>query len=114
MDVEASRAIRQAEAGAAKTMIEPHRGTLRPEARASCGGHGLWIGRDAPLDREREEDRSAHSRHRQVQARGWLIEPGELHVRQGSQCLCVPAGQAPAHDRQDSRWGDCPLSRKDP
>src|SRR5262245_5989901 len=39
----------------------PHRGTLRPEARASCGGHGLWIGRDAPLDREREEDHSAYS-----------------------------------------------------
>jgi transposase len=32
---------------------QAYRGTLRPEARASCGGHGLWIGRDAPLDRER-------------------------------------------------------------
>ena len=25
-------------------------------------------------------------------SRGWLIEPGGLHVRQGSQCLCVPTG----------------------
>ena len=32
MDVEASRAIRQAEVGASQTMIDSHRGDLRPQA----------------------------------------------------------------------------------
>jgi hypothetical protein len=35
MDVEASRAIRQAEVGAAQAMIERTRGTLRDQARAA-------------------------------------------------------------------------------
>ena len=111
VDVEASRAIRQAEAGAAKTMIEPYRGTLRSEARTSCRGHSLWIGRDAPLDRGREEDHSAHSRHRQVQARGWLIEPGGLHVRQGSQCLCVPSRASSLHTTGRIHDGETVLYR---
>src|SRR5262245_938428 len=41
----------------------PHRRALRPEARASCSGQCLRIGGDAQLDRQREEDRSAHSGH---------------------------------------------------
>jgi hypothetical protein len=54
VDVEASRAIRQAEVGAAKTMIG------RTEER-----FGLLAADTAyaPLDRQRGEDRSAHSRH---------------------------------------------------
>jgi len=34
---------------------------LRPEARTPCSGHCVRIGGDAQLDRQREEDRSAHS-----------------------------------------------------
>ena len=63
VDVEASRAIRQAEVGAAKTMIERTR-SASLQARTSCSGHRLRVGGDAQLDRQREEDRSAHSRHR--------------------------------------------------
>ena len=63
VDVEASRAIRQAEVGAAKTMIDRTEEALRPQARTSCSGHCLRIGGDTPSDRQREEDRSAHSRH---------------------------------------------------
>src|SRR5881396_2553101 len=40
-----------------------HRGAFRPEARTACSGDGLWVGRDAQVDRQREEDRSAHSGH---------------------------------------------------
>ena len=42
MDVEASRAIRQAEVGAANTMIEHTEGRLY-QARAACGRHSLWL-----------------------------------------------------------------------
>ena len=44
MDVEASRAIRQAEVGAARTMIDAHREALRPEAGAIGGRYGLRLG----------------------------------------------------------------------
>jgi transposase len=56
MDVEASRAIRQAEVGAAKTMI----GTLRDQARANCGRYSLRLGGKSQLACHREEDRAAH------------------------------------------------------
>jgi transposase len=67
MDVEASRAIRQAEVGAAKTMIERTQDhdradtrALRIEAGAAGGGYGLWIGSQPQLARQREADRAAH------------------------------------------------------
>ena len=124
VDVEASRAIRQAEVGAAKTMIErtQERFGLTPERLAADTAYGSaatlhWI-----ID---EEDRSAHSRHRQIQARGRLTEPRRLHVRQGSQCLCVPrrasscTRQARIHDWQTILYrastyhcGPCPLKSK--
>jgi transposase len=43
MDVEASRAIRQAEVGAAKDHDRADRRAFRIEARAASGGYGLWI-----------------------------------------------------------------------
>ena len=72
MDVEASRAIRQAEVGAAKTMIErtEERFGLKHRARAVGSRYGLWIGGKPQLARQRQADRAAHSGNRQVQARG--------------------------------------------
>jgi hypothetical protein len=58
MDVEATRAIRQAEFGAAKTMIE------RTEERFDI--KPAYLCRDPQLDRQCEEDRAAYSGHRQV------------------------------------------------
>ena len=52
VDVEASRAIRQAEVGAAKTMIERTERALRSQARLPCRRHGLWLGRNAQLGRQ--------------------------------------------------------------
>ena len=113
VDVEASRAIRQAEVGAAKRMLERTQKRLWHHCQEPCSGYGLWVGGDAQLACQREEDCAAHSGHRQIQARRRLVEPRRLQVRQGSQCLCVPPGQVPAHDRHDPQWGDDPLSRKD-
>ena len=101
MDVEASRAIRQAEVGAAKTMIErtEERFGLKPERLAADTAYGSAA--DAQLARQRQADRAAHSRHRQVQARGRHLLARGLHVRQGARHLHVPGGQDPHDDRQD-------------
>ena len=49
MDVEASRAIRQAEVGASQTMIDSHRGDLRPQARLASRRHGLRFSAQSAL-----------------------------------------------------------------
>jgi len=99
VDVEASRAIRQAEVGAAKTMIDrtEDRFGLKPARLAADTAYGSaatlnWIVNDKKIC-------SAHSRPRQVQARRRLIEPRGLRFRRRPQCLCVPTRQAPAHNR---------------
>ena len=104
------RAIRQAEVGAAKTMIErtEERFGIKPER--SRGRYGLWFGGKPQLARQREGDRAAHPGHRQVEARGWDLLAGRLHVRQGAQRLYLPGGQDPHHDRHiGQRWHDAPL-----
>ena len=63
-----SRAIRQAEVGAARTMIERTAGSLRPLARAARRRQRLWLGRDARLAGPRARDRAAHPGVRQVRA----------------------------------------------
>ena len=67
MDVEASRAIRQAEVGAAQTMIE------RTEAcfginQMARGGQRLWFGLQPRLAGQRAGDRAACPSHRQIAA----------------------------------------------
>ena len=101
MDVEASRAIRQAEVGAAKTMIERTEECfdIKPERLAADTAYGSaanlnWAG-------QRQEDRTAHSGHRQIQARGRHLLARGLHLLQGGQHLHLPGVQHPHHDRQD-------------
>jgi hypothetical protein len=67
MDVEATRAIRQAEVGAAKTMIErtEERFDIKPERLAADTAYGSaahlnWL----DWSSQREENRAAHSSHR--------------------------------------------------
>ena len=84
MDVEASRSIRQAEVGASRTMIErtQERFDIKPERLA--GGHRLRFRRANPqLACQRQGHRSAHPGDRQVETRGWDLQSGGLHVRQG-------------------------------
>ena len=56
VDVEASRAIRQAEVGAAKTMIERTQQRFDLKARVSSRRHRIRLGGDAQLARQRQED----------------------------------------------------------
>ena len=60
VDVEASRAIRQAEVGAAKTMIERTEERFESQAGAACRGYGLWCGSDAELAGRGERHRATH------------------------------------------------------
>ena len=99
MDVEASRAIRQAEVGAAKTMIErtEERFGLKPERLAADTAYGSAA--TPQLARQREADRAAHSGDRQVQARGRHLLAGGLHLRQGARHLHLPGGQGSDDNR---------------
>jgi transposase len=95
MDVEATRAIRQAEVGAARTMIErtEERFGVRPERLAADTAYGSaanldWLVNEkqiAPhipvIDKSKRED-----------ARG-------LHLRQGERRLHLPCGRASEDDR---------------
>ena len=88
VDVEASRAIRQAEVGAAKTMIERTRRVLRSQAGLPCHRHGLWLSRDAqlesvsgqppcaacsrPMDRSRDRSRRPNPDQSDREAKCWF------------------------------------------
>jgi transposase len=98
MDVEASRAIRQAEVGAAKTMIErtEERFDIKPErlaADTACGSAANlnWL--------VNEKGITAHPGHRQVQARGRHLLAGRLHLRQGARPLHLPGRQSSDDNR---------------
>jgi len=79
MDVEASRAIRQAEVGAAKTMIErtEQRFDIKP-TRLAADSARLWFGSNPRLAGQRQEDRTPHPGDRQVESRGWDLQSGTL------------------------------------
>ena len=67
MDVEASRAIRQAEVRASKTMIErtEERFDIKPEWLAADTAYGS--GGESQLARQRQEDRATRAGDRQVE-----------------------------------------------
>ena len=75
IDVEATRAIRQAEVGAARTMLERTGGSLRFQDRRQR----LRFGREPGLARQTEEDHTAHSRLRQVRPDGRDVFARRLH-----------------------------------
>ena len=63
VDVEASRAIRQAEVGAARDHARTHRGMLWAQARTDRSRLGLRLGVDAQLAGRGKEDHASHPRH---------------------------------------------------
>jgi transposase len=107
LDVKATRAIRQAEVGAAKTMIErtEERFDIKPAYLAADTAYGSA----AQLDRQQEEDRTAHSGHRQIKARGWDLLAGGLQVRRGTERLFLPSWQSADHHRSYRPRSRAPL-----
>jgi transposase len=114
MDVEASRAIRQAEVGAAKTMIErtEQRFAIKPERLAGDTAYGSganlnWLVNEAKIAPHIPvADKS--------KARGWDLQSGGLRIRQGAQRLHLSGRQGSHHDWQGGhRWGDTVLPGQD-
>ena len=70
MDVEASRAIRQAEVGASQTMIERTEACFGIKPEWLAARHRLWLSRQPRLAGQRAGDRAACPGHRQIPARG--------------------------------------------
>ena len=96
VDVEASRAIRQAEVGAARTMIErtQDRFGLWPERLAADSAYGS--AENARLAGPRARDRAAHPGLRQVRAPRRHLRPGRLHLRSQARSLHLPRRQGAA------------------
>ena len=116
VDVEATRAIRQAEVGAARTMIERTRGALRPLAGAARRRQRLWLGRDARLAGPRARDRAAHPGLRQVRAQRRHLRARRLHLRPGARSLhlsrrqgapAVPADPSPSRATASTTRASC-------
>ena len=87
MDVEASRAIRQAEVRELKTMIErtEQRFDIKPEWLVADTAYGSGAIRSKPqLARHRQENRAVRSGDRQVELRRWDIQSRRPYVRQGA------------------------------
>jgi transposase len=98
MDVEASRAVRQAEVGAAKTMIDrtEDRFGIRPERLAGDTAYGSA---DAELAGRGAGDRTPHSRHRQVGAPGRHLRAGGLPLQPRQRYLYLSGRKDPHHKR---------------
>ena len=88
-----ARAIRQAEVGAARTMIERTAGPLRPLARAAGRRHRLWLGREAAwLVHERGIEPHIPVFDKSERDDG-TFERGRLHLRPRARQLHLPGRQ---------------------
>ena len=81
VDVEATRAIRQAEVGAARTMLERTEARFGVKPGFSDCGQRLWFSGQPGLARQTERDHAAHSCLRQVQSDGRYVLPRRLRLR---------------------------------
>ena len=93
VDVEATRAIRQAEVGAARTMLDrtENRFGLKPAFLAADSAYGS--ARQPGLAGQREGDCAAHPGLRQVQPNRRHILARRLHVRSRTDRYTCPAGK---------------------
>jgi hypothetical protein len=109
MDVEATTTIRQAEVGAAKTMLDrtAEQFGVTPSRLAADGGYGSaeMVGAGG-----RARDRTAREPGRQDRAHGRNLFPQRLRIRSRKQPLCLPrrqrAQEIPPRFRQATRRAD--------
>ncbi len=80
VDVEASRAIRQAEVGAAKTMIERTEERFGLKPGRLVGGYRLRGSSDAELAGRGERHRATYPRVRQIEAGRWHLLAWRLSI----------------------------------
>ena len=89
VDVEATTAIRQAEVGAAKTMLDRTAEQFDLDPVAPGRGWGLRLGRDGRLAGGRARHRAAREPDRQIRAHGRNFLPQRLHIRYRTRPLCL-------------------------
>ena len=89
MDVEATTAIRQAEVGAAKTMLDRTAEQFDLTPVAPGRRWGLRLGRDGRVAGGRARDRAAREPDRQIRAHGRNFLSQRLHIRYRTRPLCL-------------------------
>ena len=90
MDVEATTAIRQAEVGAAKTMLDRTAEQFDVDPVAPGRRCGLRLGRDGWVAGGRARNRAARETDGQVRAHGRRPFAQRLRLRSSGQPLCLP------------------------
>ena len=92
MDVEASRAIRQAEVGASQAMIERTEATfgLKPDWLVADTAYGSAPNLHFLVDGRCEGYRAARTGDREVTARGRHVQPRRFRLRRQPRCLRLP------------------------
>ena len=90
MDVEATTAIRQAEVGAAKTMLDRTAEQFDVDPVAPGRRCGLRLGRDGRVAGGRARNRAARETDGQVRAHGRNLFAQRLRLRSRGQPLCLP------------------------
>jgi Transposase domain (DUF772)/Transposase DDE domain len=109
VDVEARRAIRQAEVGAARTMLErtETRFGTKPASLTADSAYGLRFSGQLGLAGQREGHRPAHPGLRQVQPNRRHVLPRRLRLRRRTRPLHLPGGQGacpiPTHLRHSQK-----------
>jgi hypothetical protein len=107
VDVEATRAIRQAEVGAARTMLERTETRFGIKARLPERRQRLRLGGQPGMAGQRERHCPAHPGLRQVQPNRRHIFPRRLRLRRRTRPLHVPrrqrAGAIPTHLRHSQK-----------
>jgi transposase len=109
LDVEPTRAIRQAEVAAARTMIERTAEALRAQAREACRRQRLRFGPLAGLAGKDQGNRAPHPGLGQIQARRWDILSIRLPVRRSEEHLRLSGGQDADDARNDRKRRSSPL-----
>jgi transposase len=104
VDVEATRAIRQAEVGAARTM---NRDALRHKARVLGRRQRLRLGGEPGLAGQTQGDRATHSGLRQIKSNRWHVLSRRFSLRRRTRPLHLPRGQRacsiPTHIRHSQK-----------
>jgi transposase len=93
VDVEATRAIRQAEVAAAQTNDRADGNLLRHEARLSCRRQRLRVSREPGLARQSEGDQAVHPRDRQIDPDRRNALARRFRLRSRTRPLHVPGWQ---------------------
>ena len=94
VDVEATRAIRQAEVGAAQTMLERTETRFGMKPELSCRRQRLRLRGEPGLARQSKGDQAVHPRDRQIDSDRRNVLARRIRLRSRTRPLHMPGGQS--------------------